>query len=623
MPADLPMSDRYHFAYAEASPYGHAVRLLAEHSHVADGVVVDLGCGFGAIAEPLRDRRLGYVGLDLEPSGVADLCHRGFEGALVDLSQPDRLAGRIDELLAGRPLAALCALDVLEHLTNGPAVLAALRQVAIDHGRVALVVSIPNVAHLDLAAKLVVGRWDVTPTGLLDETHVALYAPARLDQAFAAAGWAEVGEADFELVESDQHFPADAAMLAPTPLHHLLAGIRRRAAPGATTNQFVRAYVPAAVPPPLPPPEQPPPFLSVLVVDGGDDDRLTDALVALDAQELPDGELDGGPASVEVVCCTLQPTRARREALERLVAPFAGRLAGRTRLVAVDPPAGSSPSAARALLLDAGLQAATGRYVTVLDDGHLPFAHWLDTFARLAATRPGAVVRSLALSQHRHRVAWPGGRNGDEPVAVAQLASAPRFDLVDHLAHGGTPPGSYAVPRTYFTDLGGRFALGTPGLEDDHLLARAAMICGLHDDPTTAVLLCRPPAELAAAPPPDRSALLAALDLEPLLLPAGSLLALAGGGEPAAGAGAGAGAEAAVGPEAEAEAEPATDGQAAVARAEAERDAAVAARQASDQTLVAVRAELAAARAELAAMQGSASWKVTAPLRRWNDRHPL
>lgn len=638
-------ANRYHFAYRPDSPYGHAVRLLAEHTHVEDGVVVDIGCGYGAIAEPLRELRLAYIGVDREPTGVADICHRGFEGAVVDLGEPDRLGPRIAELLAGRPLAALSALDVLEHLTNGPDILAALRQVAIDHGRVPLVVSIPNVAHLDLAAKLLVGRWDVTVTGLLDETHVALYAPGRLEEAFAATGWAEVGQADFELVESDQHFPADSAVLAPTPLHELLAHIRRRAAPGVTTNQFVRAYVPVAVPPPLPAVTVPPPFLSVLLLDGGDDERLADALTALDAQELPGGELEGGPASLEILCCTTEPTPARRRALEALVAPFTSRIAHRFRVVAA-PPGPAGEDLGRAGLLDAGCSAALGRYVTVLDDGDLPFAHWLATFARLAEERPGAVLRSLALSQPRRALSWPGGRPGHEPAAMAEVASRPHFDLVDHLRHGGSPPGSYALPRSYLCELGGRFAGGTPGLEEDELLARAAMACGVHEDPATAILLCRPPADEGhpPAPPAPRAALVAALDAEPLLLPAGALASLVAAAHaleavaPATTGPATSDAPEAVAPASDLAAADAAklaptdpsgeerrfeaDRTGEVARDRAEREEAVEGRRLAEEALAAARAELAATRAELASVRDSTSWRVTAPLRRLGERRP-
>jgi hypothetical protein len=243
--------------------------------------------------------------------------------------------------------------------------------------------------------------------------------------------------------------------------------------------------------------------------------------------------------------------------------------------------------------------------VTVLEDGDLPFAHWLETFARLAAEQPGAVVRSLALSQPIRPLRWPGGRDGHEPAGGAEVASAPSFDLVDHLRQGGTPPGSYALPRAFLAELGHTFAEGTPGLEDDQLLARASSLCGIREDPTTAVLLRRP---LVGAPggAPDRGDLLAVLDAEPVLLPAGALagIVLAGAPDPTPGGAPGG--------------EPAGQLEAAEARAEA----AAAGQTEAEAALAAARAELAAVRAELAAVRASTSWRVTAPLRRLGDHRP-
>ncbi|MDA8292281.1 MAG: methyltransferase domain-containing protein, partial [Actinomycetota bacterium] len=329
---------RYEFSYSEDSPYGHAVRLLAAHTHVPGGLVLDVGCGFGAVAEPVRDLGLAYVGLDVERAGLEDLASRGFEHAVVELGDPGALLGRLEEVVAGRPLAALVALDVVEHLVDGAGVLASLHSLALAHGRPPLVVSIPNVTHLDLAAKLLVGRWDVTSTGLLDETHVALYSLDRLARTFAATGWEEVGAEDFPLDASDQHFPPEAAPLAATPLHDFLAELRERAAPGARTNQWVRAYSPVAVVPGaravLGPADldAPGPFLSVvLAVRDAPAPELHDALVALDAQSVTGFELllvarSASPADLDAATAALAPFSGG-------LAPFSGGLASRSRVV--------------------------------------------------------------------------------------------------------------------------------------------------------------------------------------------------------------------------------------------------------------------------------------------------
>ena len=110
-----------------------------------------------------------------------------------------------------------------------------------------LVASVANVSHFDLAAKLLSGRWDVTPAGLLDEHHVSHFSPGRLEEEFSRAGWKEIKADDLVARQSDQHFPETlTALSAGTPLHDFLLEVREQSAPGALVDKFVRAYLPAA-----------------------------------------------------------------------------------------------------------------------------------------------------------------------------------------------------------------------------------------------------------------------------------------------------------------------------------------------------------------------------------------
>jgi 2-polyprenyl-3-methyl-5-hydroxy-6-metoxy-1,4-benzoquinol methylase len=176
------------------------MRLLLADSG-AGGIVLDLGCGAAALAEPLRDDGYEYVGCDIAPEYVEHLTRRGFEAHIVDLSGRE-LAERILEVLGGRRAAAITALDVIEHLTQPGVAMSAIAEAARRSD--ALVgLSIPNVGHADLAAKLVAGRWDVLPAGLLDETHVSLFTEQRLTSMTSACGLVECARQDFVLLDSD------------------------------------------------------------------------------------------------------------------------------------------------------------------------------------------------------------------------------------------------------------------------------------------------------------------------------------------------------------------------------------------------------------------------------------
>ena len=73
-----PMPERYEFALTEDSVYQYVMALVREFAGEG-GVVADVGCGYGAIAEAVRDLGMTYVGLDVDPKGLNDLSGRGFE----------------------------------------------------------------------------------------------------------------------------------------------------------------------------------------------------------------------------------------------------------------------------------------------------------------------------------------------------------------------------------------------------------------------------------------------------------------------------------------------------------------------------------------------------------------
>ncbi len=234
---------RYQHSFVEGGSYRAAVELVARSSR-HDGLVVDLGCGFGAVAEPLAEVGLTYVGTDVATDGLADLADRGFETHVVDLgAAPDELRARLDEVVGDRAVAHVLTLDVLEHLTDPGGAAAVLAAFAADHGAADLVVSYPNVTHLDVAAKLLVGRWDRTDEGLLDRTHLQFFAEGDLLRLLADAGWQASDAADVVSEHSDQSFPDEAPVLRPsTPLRDLLRSVRSRAEPSGATYQFVRRF---------------------------------------------------------------------------------------------------------------------------------------------------------------------------------------------------------------------------------------------------------------------------------------------------------------------------------------------------------------------------------------------
>src|SRR6478609_2853590 len=112
------MAKQYAREYEDQSSYGSAVRLI-ERAALEPGVVLDLGCGRSPVAGPLTDLGFTYVGGDVDLDALADLRDRGFDAQELDLSlAPAALRERLDTMLGDRPLAAVLALDVIEHLVD-------------------------------------------------------------------------------------------------------------------------------------------------------------------------------------------------------------------------------------------------------------------------------------------------------------------------------------------------------------------------------------------------------------------------------------------------------------------------------------------------------------------------
>ena len=510
------MSDTYDFAFGEDTVYAAVRDLLAGLRR--SGTVLDLGCGFGALAEAVAALGMTYVGADVDADGLTALERRGFATARLDLEDLEGLE-RLLTTAADGPLAAVLMLDTLEHLARPERVLETLNRTAPAVGNPALVVSVPNVTHTDLAAKLVLGRWDVTDTGLLDRTHLQLFSASRLTQVMRGTGWFECGRNDFSLNHSDQHFPEGLPVLDPAaPLARLLREVRADAEPSAWVNQFVRAYVAGVpVPEPAAQPETAKPFLSVLVrTRGTRPETLRDLLLCLSAQT--DGDF-------EVLLLAHGATAADVSEVGVLLAQQPAEMRERTTLVQV-PPGGS-----RSRPLNVGVARARGRYVCVVDDDDVVLSSYVAEFRQLAETSPGQVLRTVVVEQDIEQVGWAGGA-GHAAASPFRYAYPPAYDVLAHLVENYTPFCGFAVPRSFFTDLGQRFDESLPVLEDWDVQLRAVQVCGVASSPLPTSIYRRwrrGSGDHSNALHHDehwkaaRGQVLAKGDARPLLLPPGSM----------------------------------------------------------------------------------------------------
>jgi 2-polyprenyl-3-methyl-5-hydroxy-6-metoxy-1,4-benzoquinol methylase len=145
------------------------------------GRVLDIGCGEGGAAVPLREAGASaIVGIEIVAAAaerartVYDEVHVGAAEQVVPT-----LVGRFDTILA---------YDVLEHLVDPAAVLRAAGAVAAEDAR--LHVSVPNARHVSLLRDLALrGTFGYGPYGHRDATHLRWFTRKDVAALLEGTGW--------------------------------------------------------------------------------------------------------------------------------------------------------------------------------------------------------------------------------------------------------------------------------------------------------------------------------------------------------------------------------------------------------------------------------------------------
>lgn len=514
----------YDHAFEPDNVYGRALGLVRAHvdaSAAAAGAIhLDLGCGFGRIAEPLKAATgLAYVGVDGDERGLASLRGRGLEAHRYMFAAGADMLGGLRAIVGARRVASITMLDTLEHLVEGDEVLDAISSLAHQH-RAPVVISVPNNTHRDIGLKLAFGRWDYTDEGLLDHTHVRLFDARLFDKTLRRAGLTPVGEDHVRRRVSDQHFPVTHPALATgSLLSQFLGGLREQAEPNAGVMQFVVASVAG-------PRAQEPrysaragsadaerPFLSIVTrTQGKRLQGLREAFCCLAGQTSTD---------FEAIVVGHKMPYPEQLGVERVLEDNPEWLRRKTRLILCD-------SGNRTHPINVGFAAARGDYIAILDDDDIPMAHWAETFRHLASQHPGKLLRASNVRQET-AYATVEGRQGLRATGGMLRLYPQRFDIFHHLHENHTPPVSVAFPRGLFHDLNITFDEELDTTEDWDYIMRGALLVGVADTPAiTSVYRWWESDESSRSLhgeqtwAANRQRILAKLDNMPLLLPPGS-----------------------------------------------------------------------------------------------------
>ncbi|HSE91868.1 MAG TPA: methyltransferase domain-containing protein, partial [Methylomirabilota bacterium] len=142
--------------------------------------LLDVGAAEGLLSRPLTEQGWRVTAIEVDPEAAragAGHCER-----MIVTS-----AGRPLPDLGG-PFDVIVCADVLEHLADPESALERLVTHLAPGG--AVVVSIPNVAHLWVRLGLLAGRFDYADRGLLDRTHLRFFTRRTLEALLATAALA-------------------------------------------------------------------------------------------------------------------------------------------------------------------------------------------------------------------------------------------------------------------------------------------------------------------------------------------------------------------------------------------------------------------------------------------------
>ncbi len=152
-------------------------------SHISRGeCVLEFGCAKGLFSKHLKEE-LGCKVYGIEISQHAlEVAKAHLDGYICcDIENYDW-----ESELSGIKFDTLVFADVLEHLREPAKAIKRALSLLKDDGKI--IFSVPNIAHADIILKLLGNRFDYTDIGLLDNTHIHLFAKENIAELCADAG---------------------------------------------------------------------------------------------------------------------------------------------------------------------------------------------------------------------------------------------------------------------------------------------------------------------------------------------------------------------------------------------------------------------------------------------------
>ncbi len=141
----------------------------------SNSVCLDVGCSVGYIGELLKkEKHCKVYGIEIDEEAIKmaekKLCYEQIYNFSVTNKQNDEYKSFFKSHLK---FDYIIFADILEHLINPAAVLYEFSKKLKRNG--CILVSIPNIAHMDISKNLINRKFNYNTTGLLDNTHIRFF----------------------------------------------------------------------------------------------------------------------------------------------------------------------------------------------------------------------------------------------------------------------------------------------------------------------------------------------------------------------------------------------------------------------------------------------------------------
>lgn len=163
--------------YDNNSTYGIASKLIKK-----DSSVLDIGSFDGRFLEKLKnEKNCTVTGVELNTEAIKISKKRDIDTYKINLNEPDDV-----KELNLKKYDYITMLDVLEHLSYPAKIIPVVKDLLKKDGTI--IISIPNINHIDVAIKIILEGWKNYNDGLLDTTHTHFYSTDELIHEFEKVG---------------------------------------------------------------------------------------------------------------------------------------------------------------------------------------------------------------------------------------------------------------------------------------------------------------------------------------------------------------------------------------------------------------------------------------------------